>query len=213
MLDALYRSTCQDLTVGLISCILKAAHRVTGTCTRVPTDVQMTRKDVPWSCRVVLRFEIDDRDGSQLEQVRNIDFDATDDPQEVAIILRRAQLAILNPSVSPAKFVTLDVDSMAGNEAPLGSTEQYQFSINTVCVYIEGPAVADLSLTDLPGIIQSGDAKEVSLIKQMATRVIQDESCIILLAITMRGLSPIVIRYLKKTEWSQMTLTTRKRSV
>ena len=213
MRDPLYRSICPDLTVGLTRCILKAAHRVTGTCTRVPTDVQMSRKDVPWSCSVVLRFEIDDRDGSQLEQVRNIDFDATNDPQKVAIILRRAQLAILNPSVSPAKFVTLDVDSVAGNEAPLGSTEQYQFSINTVCVYIEGPAVADLSLTDLPGIIQSGDAKEVALIKQMATRVIQDESCIILLAITMRGMSSIMIRYPKRTDRSQMTLTIRKRSV
>lgn len=113
-------------------------------------DVQMSRKDVPWQCRIVLRMEIDDRNGSQLEEVKNIDFDTTHDAHMVALILRRAQLAILNPSVPAEKFVKFDVDSLKENQIPLGSNKQYEFSTNTVCVYIEGSNVVDLSLTDLP---------------------------------------------------------------
>lgn len=95
--------------------------RADGTCTRVPTEVMMSHKEgAEWHCSVRLRFEVDDQ-GQQLPQVKNVAFDGTSDPTKVADILRRAQLAILNPSVEPYKFRSFDLNTLEEDVAPLGS--------------------------------------------------------------------------------------------
>lgn len=102
-----------------------------------------------WQCSVKLRFEVDEK-GTQLPHVRNIAFDSTTDPTKVADILRRAQLAILNPSVDSLKFKSFNLDTLEDDISPLGSTKQFDFSENLVAVHISGSDVVDLSLVDLP---------------------------------------------------------------
>ncbi|KAJ7280257.1 hypothetical protein C8J57DRAFT_1464612 [Mycena rebaudengoi] len=70
-------------------------------------------------------------------------------------MLRRAQLAILNPSVLSSTFVHFDLSLVAPGRAPEGSTKQQQFSANVVCLDLSGPNVPDLSFINLPGIISN----------------------------------------------------------
>lgn len=51
--------------------------------------------------------------------------DVITDPSLVEANLRRAQLAILNPSVPALNFVNLDLDTLVNNKPPLGSSKQY----------------------------------------------------------------------------------------
>jgi hypothetical protein len=73
------------------------------------------------------------------------------DTVELEKVLRRAQLAILNPSLPPIAFVDFDLDSLQDGVPPLGSNEQLAFSSNVVCLDVSGPDVPDLSFIDLPG--------------------------------------------------------------
>lgn len=79
-----------------------------------------------WKCRISIRYEDDEvRDSSTGQGFRQIKFgDALSDPALVESTLRRAQLAILNPSVPALKFVSFDLSTIKRGKAPLGSTEQ-----------------------------------------------------------------------------------------
>lgn len=107
-----------------------------------------------WNCQVKLRREVNDETRLPALDQREILFgELITDPQDVEAMLRRAQLAILNPSVESDKFVDLDVDALEGAEAPLGSKKQYSFSENLVILEIKGPNVLNLTFIDLPGTI------------------------------------------------------------
>ena len=89
--------------------------------------------------------------------VREMPFGPTlTDPSKVEDVLRRAQLAIVNPSISMKDldaFVQLDkaaVDAAKQGKAPLGSTKQLSFSRNPVVVEISGPDLTNLTFLDLP---------------------------------------------------------------
>ena len=66
-------------------------------------------------------------------------------------MIRRAQLAILNPSVPAERFVDFDTTTLSPGELPLESEKQLQFSSNVVCLDLSGPDLTDLSFIDLPG--------------------------------------------------------------
>lgn len=164
-----------------------------------------------WKCQIWLRFETD-QDGT-VRCERNLSFlalklirmsvqplsdveekpfgPAITDPAEVEAALRRAQLAILNPSVPMGKFV--DYDLPAEPEArPLGSTKQLPFSTNVVCLKVTGPEVADLTIIDLPGIISSvgpgEDPKNIEIVTNLSKHYMKKD-CLILTTITMKGKS------------------------
>lgn len=70
----------------------------------------MIRREVgDWSCQIKLRREVNDSDGSPIVPSEpEFSFgDLITDPKDVEKMLRRAQLAILNPSVEARKFVGL----------------------------------------------------------------------------------------------------------
>ena len=115
--------------------------RATGTCTRCPMEVVLTSgsPETNWHCKVSLRIEA----GQQLGVV---DFDQTNIKDEVPQILRRAQLAILNPSTSFSHFIKLD------EEQCITHNRELNFSRNTVVLEITGAEV-DVTFIDLPGII------------------------------------------------------------
>lgn len=107
-----------------------------------------------WKCQVLLRFETGP-DGRRLSKIEETSFGPdVFDTGELEARLRRAQLAILNPSVLPESFLEESFDplKLAKGAAPLGSSEQLEFSSNVVCVNVVGPNVPDLSFVDLPGV-------------------------------------------------------------
>ncbi|KAG9123954.1 hypothetical protein FRC07_013378 [Ceratobasidium sp. 392] len=154
--------------------------RATGTCTRCPTECRLAFSTEPWSCMVYLRF-LKDQDGNDISPVRNIPFGGViTEKEDVEERLRRAQLAILNPSV--------DATSYLNDTYPKTSANAVAFSENFVSVEISGPDVTNLSFCDLPGIIanvrEGSDEGDIELVKRLVTSYIQKESCIILLTVT-----------------------------
>jgi hypothetical protein len=111
------------------------------------------------------------------------------DRKDVELMIRRAQLAILNPSVPYERFVHYKIPKEA-EERPLGSIAQSAFSDNVIVLEITGKEQTDLTLVDLPGIIQNAgvneDKNNVALIEGMVKSYIEKE-CLILLVITMTG--------------------------
>jgi hypothetical protein len=133
--------------------------RAAGTCTRwaeifscfdfihdfrrCPTECKLSYSTDKWKCVVSLRF-LTDAKGQNLGQAKTVPFgDPILDKSEVEERIRRAQRAILNPSVEPHHFLDgPDVDH---------PQRQLTFSSNCVSLQISGSEVADLSFVDLPG--------------------------------------------------------------
>lgn len=98
-----------------------------------------------WSCDIVLRFHTD-KDGQLLRELREFTFGPTlYDRNSVEQMLRRAQRAILRPTIDPPKFLD-DSDLKIEFPPPLS------FSSNCVCIRVAGPNLADLYFYDLPGL-------------------------------------------------------------
>lgn len=109
----------------------------------VPTECRLISSSGTWQCAVTLRF-IMDANGQPLRQIRNETFgDVIVDKEEVEGRIRRAQRAILNPSVPIRDFLE------GHDEYPID--RELGFSKNCVSLEISGPDVADLSFVDLPG--------------------------------------------------------------
>ncbi|KAF7797716.1 hypothetical protein EIP86_008916 [Pleurotus ostreatoroseus] len=141
-----------------------------------------------WQCQVLLRIETD-ASGNKVT-AREVPFGPVlYDKSELEEMLRRAQLAILNPSLSPSFFENFDTKSLKPGETPPGSERQLAFSNNVVCLDLKGPDVTDLSFIDLPGIISNVAAGEdrgnIEAVKRMVEDHIQGNT-LILLTITMR---------------------------
>lgn len=122
--------------------------RASGTCTRCPMEFILSRAEASsWSCEISLRFDHSDLSGAA-NTVGTHFFAKTDLKENVPILLRRAQLAILNPGQPFEKFLNLDADQCAKH----GRT--VNFSQNTVVMEIKGADV-DVTFIDLPGIISN----------------------------------------------------------
>lgn len=121
--------------------------RASRTCTRCPMELILSRSGglENWKCKVSLRFEEDELGA---DKFRTCDFDETQNKEEVTRILRRAQLAILNPNEDKDSFLSLDDDQCKAHRIALS------FSRNTVVVEITGAEV-DITFIDLPGLIQN----------------------------------------------------------
>ncbi|KAG8988902.1 hypothetical protein FRB94_010068 [Tulasnella sp. JGI-2019a] len=156
--------------------------RDTGTCTRCPTECRLQYSET-WSCKVVLRFRVD-VSGKSLATPRDVSFGpvlSEDDKDKVETRLRRAQKAILHPTMDPMAFLS-DSDPDTS-----GYAEQ-TFSQNCVCIRVAGPDVPDLYFYDLPGIIANvsdgGNEGDIVLVEKLAKSFIQRPNCIVLLVIS-----------------------------
>jgi GTPase SAR1 family protein len=123
--------------------LIKMPRLVNGTCTRCPMEVILNKAPPEtWSCSISLRTE--ERDGSMEASL----FAVTKDPNEVTLLLRQAQLAILNPGTPASTFRSLD------EQGCVTQPRKDNFSKNTVVVEITGADV-DVTFIDLPGIISN----------------------------------------------------------
>lgn len=115
-------------------------------------ECRLTYSPEPWHCQVYLRIEKDEYGVESQSKMKEHKSGAVlFDKSKLEPMLRRAQLAILNPSVPFSKFVDFELTLLSPGEAPAGSSRQLQFSANVVCLDLSGPAVPDLSFIDLPG--------------------------------------------------------------
>lgn len=114
-------------------------------------ECRLQQSNDAWHARILLRIE-KTPEGQRLAEIHEIPFGpVVTDTRDLERMLRRAQLAILNPRVSAERFITLDVDNRAQLSHLIGPASQLNFSSNVVCVDVSGPHVPDLSFTDLPG--------------------------------------------------------------
>ncbi|KAF5374644.1 hypothetical protein D9615_008939 [Tricholomella constricta] len=150
--------------------------RAAGTCTRCPTECRLFRSSDAWNCSVSLSIH-------ENGKFRTETFgDVITDKSQVEDRIRRAQWAILNPSVRKTKGVKYFL-----TEDDQGSTLELTFSSNFVTLKISGPDVADLSFCDLPGLIAgvglTGNTGDIDLVKNLVASYIKRPSCIILLTV------------------------------
>lgn len=78
---------------------------------------------------------------------------ATTDPALVEPALRKAQLALLNPSVAVGTILDLSakqMDEIADGAEVNPSKKSLSFSSNVIIIDISGPEVVDLAFIDLP---------------------------------------------------------------
>lgn len=154
--------------------------RSAGTCTRCPTECKLSRSEGAWKC--IVKLHITTGPTGQPCDVVNIPFgSAITDKADVEDRIRRAQRAILNPSINSQKFLH-ELEDQTDEQAELS------FSKNCVSLEISGKDVADLSFVDLPGLIASvgsaGKAGDIDLVKGLVTSYIEKPSCVILLTVT-----------------------------
>ena len=91
----------------------------------------------PWKCQVFLRFE-KDRTGQRILDMREVKFGPLlTDKSKLEEMLRRAQLAILNPSISYTSVVELDISKVVPGEPMFW--DSLQFSSNVVALDMYGP--------------------------------------------------------------------------
>lgn len=74
--------------------------------------------------------------------------DLITDKKDMELALRRAQAAILNPSIGSHKFLTMSAEQLRKG---VQGSKPMLFSKNVVCVDLAGPELTDLAFIDLPG--------------------------------------------------------------
>ncbi|KAG6333571.1 hypothetical protein ID866_5520 [Astraeus odoratus] len=153
--------------------------RLSGTCTRCPTECKLTHSDTPWTCIVKLHF-ITNEHGAPIKP-RIVSFgDPISAKAGVEERIRRAQRAILNPRTDPMVFLE------NANKVP--EVNETSFSRNYVSLDISGRELVDLAFVDLPGLIasvgQAGHESDIELVKNLVTSYIEKSSCVVLLTVT-----------------------------
>lgn len=110
-----------------------------------------------------------------------IPFATISSKDQVASVLKGAQLATLNPSSGYDKYLP--------GKADPGNNLEVKFSPNVVRMDISGPGLPNMSFYDLPGVISQPEVPEeqylVDLVKNLVKEYIKDDSCINLLALPM----------------------------
>ncbi|KAJ3000968.1 hypothetical protein HDV02_000037 [Globomyces sp. JEL0801] len=136
-------------------------------------------KTTSWKCNVKIRNEFD-RYGSPLDSVQEVQFCNVNSPNGLDLILKKAQLAILNPSTDPLSFLNSEIPTY-------DDENELMFSRNVICVDITGANV-DLTLIDLPGIIHSvssnQDMRMITMVESVVKHYISKPRSLILAVIT-----------------------------
>ncbi len=112
-----------------------------------------------WRCQVRLRRKRDTDISAHPKAVADFDVEKKareenfgpllTDKSELERMIRRAQLAILNPSLSASRFLEKTEDEI--DEGYTSQKGQKGFSPDVICLDIESPDVINLSFIDLPG--------------------------------------------------------------
>ncbi|CAG8571670.1 7429_t:CDS:2, partial [Paraglomus occultum] len=158
------------------------------TCTRCVMEIRMheTPKNSNWECRISLRVEYDKNNKPLTDTRKNSSFGKVlHNSKDVELMAYRAQKALLNPSKN--SDIYLNHEPFDGSKK---ETNEIEFTMNTVCLSITGPNVPNLSLVDLPGIVEhiknttpDVSRKLVATIKTLTTNYVEKPKSIIVATI------------------------------
>lgn len=113
---------------------------------RCPTECHLSFSDDPWCARVSIRLVVD-RHGNPIGRPTIQRFgEPITSKLDIEERIKRAQLAILNPSTQADEFLKVAL--------PFSPTNESRFSKNSIILEISGPKVDDLAFVDLPGMCQ-----------------------------------------------------------
>ncbi|KAG8728047.1 hypothetical protein FRC10_005392, partial [Ceratobasidium sp. 414] len=131
-----------------------------------PIECRLKHSDTEWTANVLLRFE--SGKGGYTGSTKEIKFGTTmTSRDEVQERIRRAQLAILNPTIDSLSFLTSDENAEYRSRS---------FSQNCVIVELSGSQLSDLNFVDLPGLIAnvSDDRNigDIQLVEKLVTSYI-----------------------------------------
>ncbi|KAF0343706.1 P-loop containing nucleoside triphosphate hydrolase protein [Gigaspora margarita] len=160
--------------------------RSDGTCTRCVMEIRLSESIKEWSCQVRLRKEYDENEKRLNKPIETEFGSLIVDPNDVELMARRAQKALLNPKQDSDKYFNWDFGSHNYEED--AQRNAVKFTKNVVCIEIKGPDVPNLSLIDLPGIIRYTekleDEKFIALIEELVKEYIHKEKSIIVATIS-----------------------------
>jgi hypothetical protein len=170
--------------------------RSQGTTTRCPFRITTSKKgssSKSWICYVSLQQQSDLHGRGQWrprDELKITHFATIYDEAELEAVLRRAQLALLNPQSDPKHFLEVDWTKHTNNKAV--------FSPNILSLEIQASNLPELEFYDIPGCINSydlpkspkADAKQrqkeekdlIQMIKTTVVSYIKEENCLVLLA-------------------------------
>ncbi|EFJ53241.1 dynamin-related GTPase [Volvox carteri f. nagariensis] len=173
----------------------------------MPTSSSVAAAASAWRCAIKLRFERDSN-GLPLPVASEHEFCEVHDKGHIAACVTAAQAVLLNPSRVNGDYksyaprlessgtdaipgVEFDassgrlVNSLAYQALVDGSENDLDFTANSVLLEIDG-AEADLTIVDLPGIIQAHPKGQgyIDLVKQMTRDYISHKHHIIVMTIT-----------------------------
>lgn len=133
-----------------------------GTCTRCP--IEVTTKNSPdedWSCRISLRITVDEDTGAEYS------------PPVIEECCVLAESSMMPEEIGKAQKTLLERSASGTN-----------FTTNVVCVNISGANCPDISLVDLPGLIQSteskDDEKDIERVESLVKSYLASPSTVIL---------------------------------
>ncbi|GBE86763.1 P-loop containing nucleoside triphosphate hydrolase protein [Sparassis latifolia] len=158
--------------------------RDAGTCTRCPMECRLSSSSGSWFCQISIRWEFND-DGRRKDEVHEVPFgQLITDKNKVELMLRRAQAAVLNPTIPCSRFLTMSADELKEDFAANGLKASLPFSKNVVCIDLTGPELTDLSFVDLPGIISNAEPDIVKFVEGLVRSHIKG-NCLILVCLPM----------------------------
>ncbi|KAI0696227.1 P-loop containing nucleoside triphosphate hydrolase protein [Cerioporus squamosus] len=158
--------------------------RDAGTCTRCPMECRLANTPDSWSCQISIRWEFD-TNGERVDEVSEVLFGARfTDKEDVEPMLRRAQAAILNPTVPLSHFLEVDIQALKAGDTKVPGAKPLAFSRNVICVDLAGPDLVDLSFVDLPGIVQNAEPEIVQLVEDLVESYVGG-NCLILVTLPM----------------------------
>lgn len=167
---------------------------------RCPLHITLAENNAPnaqWICRVSLQkkhFWLEHSEWKKRTHLlgpwdpcdmEDIPFKTVYNKEEVEQVLNWAQVATLNPGISPDDFVP----GMGIRHLSKNYDRQVDFSPNVVALEISGPDLPSLSFFDLPGIIQVTEGEHdkylIKVVETLVTQYVKHENALILCALPM----------------------------
>jgi GTPase SAR1 family protein len=157
-----------------------------GTCTRCPFEIVTTASEAEWRCTIFLHIKYEHVLGQTgsgsiewkpLPEQKMIRFADVNIEEQLEQALRLAQIAILNPQMHPMEVL---------NKNDVNHSLALGFSQNLVHLKISGPGLPELSLYDLPGVINATERQDemhfVDFVAELTETYVNDKQAIVLLA-------------------------------
>ncbi|KAF8752503.1 hypothetical protein RHS01_07550 [Rhizoctonia solani] len=141
-----------------------ALPRASGTCTRCPIECRLKRSEQAWEATVYLRFESGKSGYTGRTKETQFGSQMTD-RSDVQERIRRAQLAILNPTIEPSEFLNAESDALYPSSR--------SFSQNCIC-----------RASLIANVADDRNIGDIELVKGLVTSYVSRPSCLILLTIS-----------------------------